>query len=258
MKDSSAPPESNALRERERHLLEALEESRRPGRDAVRAVADLLRACARSARDRSTSAVACEVQALLLGRCADSLDGVVVLAGVGNELGALALSGTAYELGHLAAFIASDESRALRWRGWKKAERMPWRVREISDGALRQIGRADPSDHDRQYVFYSIACLAKHGSPFAMVKVAAPLSEEEWVVEADLAPGRIAGKLSYDAFMIAGSSGLVAVHSFATHYSNMGTAEIGDLLDAVLDRWNPFAAGWDQYRRRSKRQGASE
>ena len=130
-----------------------------------------------------------------------------------------------------------------------KPERMPWGVWEITGGALKNSGRVGEDVHRRQYIFYTVACMAKHGNRYAMAKVEAPASEDEWVVNADLAPRASAGLMSCDAFIVAGTSGLVSVHSFAKCYATFGTSELAASLDVAASKWSPFANAWDAHRR---------
>jgi hypothetical protein len=218
--------------------------------DAVRGVIEdasaLVRGCGAALERAPHRSAAIEAQLSLLPRVADALRGVAILASYGHELPALALSSVVYELGHLSAWIGPDDGLARTWLEWKEATRMPkgWGWQNVTRGALVRTGRGDSATVFRQGLFYSRACLAKHGNPIALRNRPAALTPDMAVLNADPAFTPASGNDTVTAFMIAGTSGLVAVDSFWLSFPNAVTPALLLVRTDVAHSWNAFARAW--------------
>jgi hypothetical protein len=159
--------EADFLSDSELHIGRALAPEWRAARETFRGASELARACSAHAAEVEPQTHALHAQHILLARVAEDLAGLIVLSAVGYEMQAIVLSASAYEVGHLSAFIGDSEARAQRWLDWKEHDRMPWSVSVVTEGALRNAGRFTDTTNRRQYIFYQSGLSREARQPFA-------------------------------------------------------------------------------------------
>jgi hypothetical protein len=194
-----------------------------------------------------------EVQHALLARVADEVAGVCCLASLGYDMQALVLAASAYEVGHLSAYIAFDDSLAREWSAWSNPTKTFGKrtVRELTRGGLRNAGM-DPQTEDKQYYWYQVCCASKHANPVLQRKAGVSDSDAMRLLNAnpEFSPG--AGNRAFLAMLVAGVGAAVALRAFSAGVPNGASAEVARRAHDVVPRWHSLARAFGEYVERKR------
>ncbi len=216
----------------ESRISELLNEHLEATRDVIQRASALTRECAAHLERTPGKSAAIEAQLSLLPRVADAMSGVALLA----------LSSVVYELGHLSAWIGPDDALARTWLDWHDPQSMPkgWGWQNITKGALARIAWNDAEAAKRHGFFYTRACMAKHGNPLALRNRPSSATAEMALLNSDPLFTPSSGNDSVSAFIIAGTSGLIAVDSFWSSFPAVVSNELILVRNDVAHDWNVF------------------
>lgn len=232
-----------SVTEVETRIAEQLDELLEPSRSIVRAVASLVRLC--SAHAAEAPGVAASVQHSLLARTADEVAAVCCLGSY--EMQAIALASSAYELGHLSAYIGADAERAERWKNWTHYDKAPWSVGEIAKGAIANAHRTTTMSPDRQYLYYRFACLAKHGNRLLQENAPAAESDVIRLLHADASFSGGQGNRAFFGMFFSAISGLLAANVCMRGLGH-GSSRLAAAADDLAPRWNKLAQAFEAWR----------
>ncbi len=174
-------------------------------------------------------------QALAASRLADDLRVLdwSTLSGYLHQ--ACTIASALHELALLASFVGMLDERAVTWFEWSDSRRLPWRPKEIREGALKHAQYPGMIGESVLDAGYMTLCLFKHANP-AIFETHGPVATPEGHVIAadpDVSPKRVG--ITRLAYYFGLGAITLYVHTMAT-------------LDSLPKRAEPASAqllaGW--------------